>query len=154
MQLFEHGLQLFGNGQTEVRRVLKERYSLVGQIEKDHRRPEYRAGANDPCVEYVSYPHEGEYQNFLEYALEAYRRAELLVDYRAHHARHVVDNDERDQRVKKTVAAAEEPSEPAPDGGEYHLNGDPEFLHFKILLLIFVSLSAIIPSERQVFSYG
>jgi hypothetical protein len=72
---------------------------------------------------------QSEDQHLAADAFEADRTGELLVGDGAHDAGDVVRHDEDDECDQKAVTAAQEPAEPASDGGECELNGVPEFFH-------------------------
>ena len=58
MQLFENGLELFRDGQAEMRGVLQHGHALVGEVEADHGPAQRAAAAYDvqvyDCLLYTS----------------------------------------------------------------------------------------------------
>ena len=72
---------------------------------------------------------QGEDEHLFENALESDFAGQLLVHHGAHDAGDVVDDYESQKRVKQAVTSSQEPSEPAANTGEHHLNGRPEFFH-------------------------
>ena len=72
---------------------------------------------------------QGEDEHLFENALESDFAGQLLVHHGAHDAGDVVDDYESQKRIKQAVTSSQEPSQPAADTGEYHLNGRPEFFH-------------------------
>ena len=71
MQLLQYGFQLFRDRQAKVRGVLHEAHTFIGDVEKDHRRPEHAAGTDHLRVEDVADAHQQEDEHFFEDALEA-----------------------------------------------------------------------------------
>ena len=62
MELLQHCLQLFRDGQSKVCGVLDDAHALVGQIEENHCRAKYRTRSNDLHVQDVGNPHQQENQ--------------------------------------------------------------------------------------------
>ena len=54
MELLQYVLQLFRDRQTQMRSVLDQAHALVGEIEKDHCRAQYAAGADHMGIKDVA----------------------------------------------------------------------------------------------------
>ena len=54
VKLLKYELQLFRDRQPQVRCVLRQGHTLIGQIEKDHRCSKHAAGTDDLGVDSVA----------------------------------------------------------------------------------------------------
>ncbi|GFI28642.1 hypothetical protein IMSAGC013_00019 [Lachnospiraceae bacterium] len=114
--------------------VLQEAHAFVGDIEKDDRRPQNAAGADNLHIKDVGNPHQQEDQHLLCDAPKAHLAGQLLIRRGAHHARDIVHYDKSNQRIQQAVTAAEEITKPSPDARKNELDRVPEFLHVETLL--------------------
>ena len=112
-----------------MRGVLRERYTLVGDVEEDHRCAKDAARAYDLHIEDVGDPHEQKNKHLAADTFEADLAGELLVSHSAHDARDVVHGHENHKSDKQAGTAAEEVAEPSADCRKDELNGVPEFFH-------------------------
>ena len=70
MELFEYGLELIGNGQANVRRVLQKGKAFVRQVEANDRAAQGAAGANDVNIHDVGDADEKQITTFLQMPLK------------------------------------------------------------------------------------
>ena len=134
VKLGEDVLQCFGDRQAQVGGVLQQGQPLIREIEEDHRRAHDAPGSNHIHIQDVGDAHQQENQHLPTDALETNGAGELLVRRRAHDPRDVVNDCEGHQREEQAVTAAQEPAQPAADGGEGELDAAPELFHFKHVL--------------------
>ena len=134
MELCQDILQLFRDGQPQVSGILQKAHTLVGDVEKDNRRPQDTPRSDDLHIEDVGDPHKQEDQHLLCNAPESYLTGQLLIRRGAHHARDIVHHDKGDQCIQQAVTAAEEIAEPPSGGRKDELDRVPEFLHSETLL--------------------
>ena len=129
MKLLQNGFQLLRNGQSQVCGVFQQGHALIRQIEENDGGTHHRAVADDTGVENMPDADQGEDEHLFENALETDFAGQLLIHHSAHDAGDVVDDYESQKRIKQAVTSSQEPSQPAADTGEHHLNGRPEFFH-------------------------
>ncbi len=116
-------------------RILHQGNPLIGQIEEDHSRTKYSDRPKDLQIQQMPDTHHSEDQYFSEYSLEPDGGRQLVIRDGAHDTGDVVESYKRQERVQKSVAAAQEIPEPAADSGDDELNRIPEFLHVVFLLI-------------------
>ena len=129
VQLLQDSFQFCRDGQTEMRGVLYQRHAFIGDVKEDHGGAKDAARADNLGVDDMPDTDEQEDEHLPADAFKAHLAGQILIRHSAHDARDVVDHNKGDQRIEQTVTAAEEPAQPAADGGEDKLNDIPEFFH-------------------------
>lgn len=107
VQLLQYIFQLRRDGKSEVRRILQQRYSLVGNIEENHGCSQNTCFAKHMDIDNIGDTHKRKDQYLAEDSLEANLAVQLLVHHRAHDAGDVIDHHEgkRDGSCTKYVSS-------------------------------------------------
>lgn len=129
MELGQNVLQLRRDRQTQVRGVLQQGNTFIGQIEENHSGTKDAALAEYMDIQNIADTYQGEDQNLPADALEADFAGQGFVDGGAHDASDVVDHHEGDQRIQKAVKATQEPAAKAAQGRKGDLYATLDLFH-------------------------
>lgn len=113
--------------------ILQQRYSFIGDVKENNRRPKDAAGSNDLHIQDVCDAHQNEDQHLSADTLKANLARQALVCNGAHHACEVVHHYKSKQGIEQAVTAAKEIPKPPSDARKNKLNRVPEFFHVKFL---------------------
>ena len=92
-------------------RIFQKAYTLVGNVEEDHRGAQRLPGADKLGVNEVPDSHHYENENLAENPAKAHIAGQLLIHNGAHHAGNVVDHNKGNQRIQKTVQPSKKPAD-------------------------------------------
>src|SRR5699024_9795777 len=132
MDLSQGSLQGFRNRQSQMGCVLQNAYTLITQIEEDHRCPDHTSRSNDLHINDVGDANQKEDQHLPANSLKSHMAGQLLVRHGTHNACKIIHHRKQHQGDEQAVTSPKEVPKPSAHSRKDQLDHVPEFFHNEI----------------------